>query len=140
MRRKKGFGLIEITLLAVILGLASVLLFPRLHLNQEREKASEAFKTLEAVQQAQEKYREATGVYASDLKQLEIQETAAAYFDFGSFEAGQSGSIENSWSMTMTRRPTDRFKGEYTVTFTDQGFDPNESTISDLPGIAPIQA
>lgn len=140
MKGQKGFGLVEMAVLLVVIGLAGLIAVPQFLSMQEREKASEAFKTLKAVQSAQEEYRAATGVYASNLRALKIQETAAQYFDFGLLEAGQSGSMEDSWSLTMTRKTGKQFNGEYTVTFNNQGFDPNESTISDLPGITPLQA
>lgn len=140
MKGQKGFGLVEMAVLLVVIGLAGLLIVPRFQSSREREKASEAFRALKAVQTAQEEYHAATGVYASSLRALKIRETAAKYFDFGLIEAGQSGSMEDSWSLTMTRKTGAQFKGEYTVTFNNQGFDPNESTISDLPGITPLQA
>lgn len=139
MKGQKGFSLVELAILLVVIGLSGLLILPQFQKSEERAKASEAFSSLTAVQSAQKRYHDSTGVYASNLKSLQMQGLDPQFFDFGLIEPGESGSLEDSWSLTMTRKATDQFKGEYTVTFTDQGYDPNDSTISDLPGISPLQ-
>ena len=139
MRAQKGFSLVEVTLLLVVVGLSGLLILPQFQKSEERAKASEAFSSLSAVQNAQNRYHASQGVYAANLKSLQMQGLDPQFFDFGLIEPGESGSLQDSWSLTMTRKARDHFKGEYTVTFTDKGFNPNDSTISDLPGISPLQ-
>ena len=140
MKGQKGFSLVEIALLLVVIGLGGLLILPQFQNSEERAKASEAFSSLSAVQNAQNRYHASTGVYAPNLQSLQMHGLSPQFFDFGLIEPGESGSLDNSWSLTMTRKATDRFKGEYTVTFTDQGYNPNDSTISDLPAITPLQS
>ncbi len=138
MKGQKGFSLVEVSILLVVIGLSGLLILPQFHNSKERAKASEAFSALSAVQSAQKRYHASTGAYAANLQSLQMQGLDPQFFDFGAIEPGESGSLQDSWSLTLTRKATDQFKGEYTVTFTNQGYDPNDSTISDLPAISPI--
>lgn len=138
--QSKGFSLVEVAVILVIAGLCFLLLVPQMMSSQERTKASEAFHALEIVKKAQLKYHERAGVYASDLKALKLPSSPAHFFEFGIIEAGESGSLKDSWSLTMTRKTGNGFKGEYTVTFTEKGFAANDSTITDLPGINPVKS
>ena len=43
-----------------------------------------------------------------------------------------------SWMLTLTRKAATSSYGAYTVTFTENGFDATDSTISDQPDINPM--
>ena len=59
------------------------------------------------------------------------------YFTVGTPSAGSTGSLEDSWTLTMTRTGAAGGYGQYKVCFTDQGYD---STTSDIPAkINPMQ-
>jgi len=51
------------------------------------------------------------------------------YFTVGTLEAGSTGSLEDSWSLTLTRQGAAAGYGSYTVVYTDQGYDTASSTI-----------
>ena len=59
------------------------------------------------------------------------------YFSVGTPEAGTSGDLEDSWTLTLTRAGSAGGYGAYKVVFTDQGYD---NTNSDIPAkINPMQ-
>ncbi|HOF18182.1 MAG TPA: hypothetical protein PK082_04675, partial [Phycisphaerae bacterium] len=65
--------------------------------------------------------------------------TAPKYFTVGAIAAGSTGSLEDSWSLTLTRTGASAGYGEYTVTFTEEGYDGENSTIADHGDINPMQ-
>jgi hypothetical protein len=65
--------------------------------------------------------------------------TNIKYFSIGTIAAGTTGSLQDSWTLTLTRSGASAGYGEYTVTFTEQGYDGTNSTINDLPDINPMQ-
>jgi len=51
------------------------------------------------------------------------------FFAVGELTAGSSGSLADSWSLTLTRFGDAFLFGSYTVTFHENGFDAASSTI-----------
>jgi hypothetical protein len=62
------------------------------------------------------------------------------YFTVGEIAAGSTDDLEDSWQLTLTRQGASAGYGAYTVTFTEQGYDSDGSTINDLPQINPLGA
>ncbi|RUL84174.1 type IV pilin protein [Tautonia sociabilis] len=135
-RPRSGFTLVELAVVVVIIGVLAAFGVPRFLQSVERSKASEAFSYLSAVRTAQERYHAREGTYASDLGDLDIQSPTPKYFTVGAVAAGSSGSIQDSWTLTLTRSGSSAGYGAYTVVFTDQGYDATNSTID--PEINPI--
>ena len=138
-RNRHGFTLVELAVVVVIIGVLAAFAVPRFLASVERSKAAEAFNYLSAVQAAQERYHARQGTYASAVADLDIRMTASKYFSAGTVSAGSTGSLEDSWSLTMTRMGAAAGYGAYTVTFTEEGYDPNASTISSADDINPMQ-
>ena len=103
----------------------------------EQSKAAESFKYLASVRAAQERYQARQGTYAADLTDLDVTLAAPKYFSVGGIAAGSTGSLEDSWSLTLTRQGASSGYGAYTVTFTEEGYDAANSTIDALPDINP---
>ena len=136
-RGRKGFTLVELAVVIIIIGVLAAFAVPRFLDSVERSKAGEAFNYLSAVRSAQERYQVRQGTYAADVTTLDIQMQEPKYFTVGSFGAGSSGSLEDSWTLTLTRTGAAGGYGGYKVCFTDQGYD---STTSDIPSkINPMQ-
>jgi type II secretory pathway pseudopilin PulG len=110
---------------------------PRFLDSVERSKAGEAFNYLAAVRSAQERYQVRQGTYSDDITKLDIQMPDPKYFTVGTPAAGSTTSLEDSWTLTLTRSGASGGYGAYTVVFTDQGYDPANSTI--LAKINPMQ-
>ena len=135
---RAGFTLVELAVVIVIIGVLAAFAVPRFRASVERSKAAEAFNYLSAIQAAQERYHARQGTYAEDTNDLDIQFTAPKYFTVGEF-AGDD--LETGWSLTLTRTGNAAGYGEYTVIFTEDGFDSTNSTIADEDhvDISPMQ-
>jgi prepilin-type N-terminal cleavage/methylation domain-containing protein len=137
--KKTGFSLVELAVVVVIIGVLAAFAVPRFRSSVERSKAAESFNYLSAVQAAQERYHARQSTYADDLTNLDIQLTAPKYFSIGTLSPGDTGDLQDSWTLTLTRSGASAGYGEYTVTFTEEGFDSENSTIIDHSDINPMQ-
>ncbi len=136
--KRRGFSLVELSVVVIIIGVLAAFGVPRLLKSVERSKSSEAFKYCASVRAAQERYQARQGTYASDLTTLDMEQTAPKYYTVGAVAAGDSGNLEDSWTLTLTRQGASSGYGAYTVTFTQDGYDSANSTIEGLPDINPM--
>ena len=136
---RRGFTLVELAVVVVIIGVLAAFAVPRFMASVERSKAAEAFNYLASIQSAQERYHARQGTYASEVTELDIKMTSLKYFDVGTIEAGSTNDLEDSWTLTLTRKGASAGYGDYTVVFTEQGYDGETSTIKDKPDINPMQ-
>ena len=135
---QKGFTLVELAIVIVIIGVLASFGVPRFRDAVERSKAGESLNYLSAVRAAQERYHAREATYSEDLDLLDIQIPTPHYFTVGTTAAGSTGDLEDSWTLTLTRVGASAGYGAYTVVFTDQGYDSTNSTINGLPSINPI--
>ena len=126
---RRGFTLVELAVVIVIIGVLASFGVPRFLKSVERSKAAEAFNYLSAVRSAQERYQSMNGTYAGAAADLDISFPTPKYFDLADPVAGGSASLEDSWSVTLTRAGAASGYGAYTVIFTESGFDATNSTI-----------
>jgi prepilin-type N-terminal cleavage/methylation domain-containing protein len=133
----KGFSLVELSVVVIIIGVLAAFGIPRMLKSVERSKAAEAFQYLSTVRAAQERYQARQGTYAADLTNLDMEQSPPTYFSVGTIGPGKSGSLEDSWSLTLTRQGASSGYGAYTVTFTQEGYDTANSTIEAKPEINP---
>ncbi|HEX4132262.1 MAG TPA: type II secretion system protein [Pirellulales bacterium] len=124
-----GFTLVELAVVIVIIGVLASFGVPRFLKSVERSKAAEAFNYLAAVRDSQERYQSQNGTYANAITLLDISFPAPTYFTVADPVAGTSGTLESSWSSTLTRAGASSGYGAYTVVFTESGFDTTNSTI-----------
>jgi hypothetical protein len=66
-----------------------------------------------------------------------MEQSDPKYFSVGTVGPGKTSSVENSWSLTLTRQGASAGYGAYTVTFTEEGYDATNSTIEEKPEINP---
>ncbi|HJN13380.1 MAG TPA: type II secretion system protein [Pirellulaceae bacterium] len=135
---RKGFSLVELSVVVIIIGVLAAFGVPRLLKSVERSKAAEAFKYCASVHAAQERYLACEGTYLVDLTQLDMTLVAPKYFTVGTVAAGATTDLEDSWTLTLTRAGAASGYGAYTVTFTQDGFDTANSTITGMPDINPM--
>ena len=130
-RARKGFSLVELSVVVIIIGVLAAFGVPRLLDRVERSTASESFKYLSAVRAAQERFLVRQGTYTADLTELDVLQAAPTYFTVGTIAAVGGGSLETSWQLTLTRAGASGGFGAYTVTFNQDGYDAGNSTIID---------
>ena len=137
--KRSGFTLVELAVVVVIIGVLAAFAVPRFLASVERSKAAEAFNYLSSVQAAQERFHARQGTYADKVTDLDIKLTTPKYFSVGTVAAGKTGSLQDSWTLTVTRTGASAGYGEYTVTFCEEGYDGENSTIKELTAINPMQ-
>jgi type IV pilus assembly protein PilA len=136
----KGFSLVELAVVVIIIGVLAAFGIPRMTRSIERSKAAEAFQYLAAVRAAQERYQAREGAYAAALTDLDVEQSVPKYFSVGTIGTGSTGSLQDSWSLTLTRQGASAGYGAYTVTFTEGGYDAANSSIEAQPHINPMGA
>ncbi len=139
--KQSGFTLVELAVVIVIIGVLAAFAVPRFKASVERSKAAEAFNYLSAIQAAQERYHARQSIYADEVNNLDIKFSAPKYFSVGAIAAGHTSSLQDSWTLTLTRIGASAGYGAYMVTFTEEGFDtdPAKSTIMAEDEINPMQ-
>jgi len=135
---RKGFSLVELSVVVIIIGVLAAFGVPRMLKSVERSKAAEAFKYLAAVRTSQERYQAREGTYAALGADLDMEQSTPKYFTVGAIAAGSSLDLEDSWTQTLTRVGASAGYGAYTVVFTEDGYDAVNSTIDALPDINPM--
>ena len=143
MSRKsyKGFTLVELAVVIVIIGVLAAFGVPQFLKSVERSKAAEAFNYLSAVRSAQERYLAMQGVYCDEGSKtsMDITQGSPKYFDVGTMEQANTVGTP-TWNLTLTRKSSTSSYGTYTVMFTQDGFntDSAASTIIQFSDINPI--
>jgi prepilin-type N-terminal cleavage/methylation domain-containing protein len=126
-KSRTGFTLVELAVVIVIIGVLAAFGIPQFLKSVERTKAAEAFNYLAAVRSAQERFVAQQGVYTTAATDLDIRQMAPKYFDVGTIIVDNSVPGSPSWSLMLTRKVSSSSYGDYTVTFTQNGFDTDSS-------------
>jgi type IV pilus assembly protein PilA len=127
---RKGFTLVELAVVIVIIGVLAAFGVPQFLKSVERSKAAEAFNYLSAVRSAQERYLAKQGQYAGSngSTALDINQVAPKYFDVGSLTASAGVGGTPTWELSLTRKSATSSYGAYIVRFTQAGFDTSTSS------------
>ncbi|MDF1840405.1 MAG: hypothetical protein P1U77_03160 [Rubripirellula sp.] len=135
-RRRSGMSPIAITIAIVIAGILAVFSLPHLVRSGEQRRASESFRFLSAVREAQAHFRAEHGVYASGIDLLDLDQTAPPYFSVGRISPVEGCHFRDGWKLSLRRVGRSRLYRPYTMTFTHLGYDAPSSDLP--PGIRPL--
>lgn len=136
---RKGFSLVELAVVVIIIGVLAAFGVPRFRDAVERSKASEAFSFLASVRSAQERFQARQGVYATTMGALDISVSPPKFFVEGTTKAAIGVATaftptvvgtNPGWKLTLLRQASSSSYGEYSVIFTEDGFDTANSTIA----------
>jgi prepilin-type N-terminal cleavage/methylation domain-containing protein len=136
MRTQRGFTLVELAVVIVIIGVLAAFGVPKFLNSVEKSKAAEAFNYLSAIQGSQERYLAQNGVYAGAITSLDITLPAPQYFSVGSITPTASTSGSPGWSLELDRNSNASYS--YSVVWNQDGFDTTNSTILTYPAICPV--
>ncbi|MDD2772572.1 MAG: prepilin-type N-terminal cleavage/methylation domain-containing protein [Elusimicrobiales bacterium] len=117
MKNNRGFTLVELAVVIVIIGVLAAFGVPRFRQAVERSKASEAYNYLSAVRSAQERYASRSGAYSNDPALLDISFPPPKYFSIGPVTPGEA-----NWSLSLFRTGSSAGYGKYVVRFTETGY------------------
>jgi prepilin-type N-terminal cleavage/methylation domain-containing protein len=134
--KRKGFTLVELAVVIVIIGVLAAFGVPQFLKSVERSKAAEAFNYMSAIRASQERYLakngfyysgtadESTGAFSANedtTETLDITQTIPKYFTVGAITEEHATAGAPTWTCTLTRKESSY--GNYTVTFTEAGYD-----------------
>jgi len=86
----KGFTLIEMIVVVIIIGILSAIALPMYHKSVERSRISDAQITLKAIQEAQERYAYEHDAYATTAAELDIDYADTSRFWQFSLNSGST--------------------------------------------------
>ena len=123
---QRGFSLVELTIVVVILGVLAMMAVPRYRTVVEQSKASEAFVYLDQISKGQEMYNARNGRYSDNLNKLDIKAPKPNHFSIGT---PTSTDWETKWEVKLTRTGPSSGYGNYTVVYNEKGFRSGRSSI-----------
>jgi Tfp pilus assembly protein PilE len=135
---KKGMSLLEgvvVTFAVVVFGLIAA---PKVRNTLERETAFKAYQYLASVRASQERYQASQKVYAGSLEELGMTASLPENFHVGSLERSIREDGRSTWKLTLTRKGMAMGFGAYTISFDQDGFLDDMSSVSAFPKINPM--
>jgi prepilin-type N-terminal cleavage/methylation domain-containing protein len=131
IRTRRGFTLVELAVVIVIIGVLAAFGVPKFLQSVEKSKASEAFNYWSSVQAAQERYIAQNGVYwaSTNTDTLDIVLPTLQYFTAPTITASNTTAGSPTWAGSLARIAGSSSYGAYTVAWSQNGFDSTNSTI-----------
>jgi prepilin-type N-terminal cleavage/methylation domain-containing protein len=131
-KTRKGFTLVELAVVIVIIGVLAAFGVPKFLQSVEKSKATEAFNYWSATQSAEERYIAQNGIYwdstSTSPATLDIVLPTLQYFTLTSMTQTGGSSGTPSWTGVLTRMGSSSY-GSYTVGWSDTGFAASTSSI-----------
>lgn len=136
--RSRGPAAAHLGVAAALLGSLAAFAVPKFLSSMERASASRALAYLAALHEAQERHHALRGVYAADAADLDPAVPPPDGFARGEIESAPEDGLRTTWALTLTRQATLPGGASYTVTWSQDGFDPARSTIEAHDDLRPV--
>jgi len=140
MRTSRGFTLLELLVVVIIIGVLASLAIPRFIKTTEQARTAEAKQWLGQIRSSEIRYNLENGVYTTNLALLDIDDPNAAaqnpaYYTYtitvaptGGTVTGCTGDISNEFTVTATRvsnrnrpGPPPGVTANYTINLSEDG-------------------
>jgi prepilin-type N-terminal cleavage/methylation domain-containing protein len=122
----RGFTLVEMTIVVIVLGVTMLFAIPRYEARKEEPIAAKAFRYLGRLQQFQNHYFREHGQYATHVEALHLEGGMPDEFVLEDFE---SEDWRIGWRASLLRHSRWSTFGAYRVVFDDSGYDRSRSTV-----------
>lgn len=101
MINKKGFTMLELLMVVIIIGILATLALPQYMGFIEKARATEAISTIGTIRTAQNLYKLETGTYSSDINALAITVPTSGAGTYWTY--GVTGASDTGFGVTATR-------------------------------------
>jgi type IV pilus assembly protein PilE len=120
----KGFTLVELAVVIVIIGVLAAFAVPKFRSSVERSKCGEAYNYCSALRSAQERYHALNGTYADAAANLDMTLPNTKYFT-----ASAISGNESTWSIIVNRLGAASGYGNYCLNYDENG----KTSTSNIP-------
>ena len=112
MLRKKGFTLLELIIVIIVIGILASIALPRYMRVAEKGRTTEAKSILSALRSAQVRYNAQYSVYADNASSLDVEYDTPDFYTFSTAATGVSSAVRNDKDLGV---------GNYTITLAADG-------------------
>lgn len=120
MLRKKGFTLLELIIVIIVIGILASIALPRFMRVTEKARTAEAKTALSAIRSAQIRYKAQYGTYAGDINATDMT-VDEKYYTYTAIAAATDGDLVANATRTGVEFALDSAYAGYSISITGTG-------------------